>query len=202
MFQSDPVLSQYRRNEHEVVLKEFRELDRRISQQSAARIIAILDPLQSKRGGDDPEIALLMKEAHKKTKHLPLRQLFDTMPSLLLQLKPCILMSPLSVSQFLPADASKAPFDLIVFDEASQILPEDAVGAIYRGKQLVITGDNPQLPPTTFFMSGDDGGGRRGNAAVREHSRCAPCGVAEQDAALALPQSARASDRVFQRKLL
>jgi hypothetical protein len=156
MFQNDPALNQYRRPEHETVLKEFRDLDRRVLQQGPARITAILDPLQSKRGGDDPEVALLMKEAHKKTKHLPLRQLFDTMASLLLQLKPCMLMSPLSVSQFLPADAARLQFDLIVFDEASQILPEDAVGAIYRGKQLVITGDNQQLPPTTFFQGADE----------------------------------------------
>lgn len=170
MFQLDPVLSQYRRNEHEQVLKEFRELDRRILQQNPARIAAILDPLQARggsvkpqgaegAGGRDAEVALLMKEAHKKTKHLPLRQLFDSLPALLLQLKPCMLMSPLSVSQFLPADAGKAQFDLIVFDEASQILPEDAVGAIYRGNQLVVTGDNQQLPPTTFFQQQADDGG-------------------------------------------
>jgi hypothetical protein len=158
MFQLDPVLAQYRRNEHDQLLKEFRELDRRLLQQTPARITAILDPLQSKRGENDAEVALLMKEAHKKSKHLPLRQLFDAMPTLLLQLKPCILMSPLSVSQFLPADASRLQFDLIVFDEASQILPEDAVGAVYRGKQLVVTGDNQQLPPTTFFQQNSDDG--------------------------------------------
>lgn len=171
MFQQDAVLAQYRRNEHEQLLKEFRELDRRILAQGAARITAILDPLQSTRlplttspspprgeGSQDAEVALLMKEAHKKTKHLPLRQLFGALPTLLLQLKPCMLMSPLSVSQFLPANADQAQFDLIVFDEASQILPEDAVGAIYRGNQLVITGDNQQLPPTTFFQQHADDG--------------------------------------------
>src|SRR5207244_12871111 len=104
------------------------------------------------------ECALLMKEAHKKTRHLPLRRLFDALPNLVLALKPCLFMSPLSVSQFLPADAAKMQFDLVVFDEASQILPEDAVGAIYRGKQLVITGDNQQLPPTTFFHQATDDG--------------------------------------------
>ena len=106
----------------------------------------------------DSETALLMKEAHKKTRHLALRQLLDAMPRLILQLKPCILMSPLSVSQFLPADVAKLQFDLVVFDEASQILPEDAVGAIYRGKQLVVTGDNQQLPPTIFFQQSSDDG--------------------------------------------
>jgi hypothetical protein len=155
MFQADATLNGYRRTEHETTLKEFRELDRKIIDQGAARIAGLLDT-QPKHNGDDA--ALLMKEAHKKTKHLPLRHLFSEMPELILQLKPCILMSPLSVSQYLPAD-DKMRFDLVVFDEASQILPEDAVGAIYRGGQLVVTGDNQQLPPTTFFsQSVDDGG--------------------------------------------
>jgi hypothetical protein len=156
IFQHDPTLSQYRRGDHEQMLQEFRELDRKILQQNAARIAGILDPQQS-QAPQDSEIALLMKEAHKKTKHLALRQLFDAMPALLMRLKPCMLMSPLSVSQFLPA--GKLTFDLVVFDEASQILPEDAVGAIYRGKQVVITGDNHQLPPTMFFQQNADDGG-------------------------------------------
>lgn len=155
MFQSDPELQKYRRDEFERRVHEFREVDRRILEQGGARIAAILDPMQSK-ASDDPAAALLMKEAHKKTKHLPLRQLFDAMPTMLLRLKPCLLMSPLSVSQFLPADAAKMQFDVIVFDEASQILPEDAIGAIYRGKQLIVTGDNQQLPPTMFFQQGGD----------------------------------------------
>src|SRR6266571_5160260 len=64
---------------------------------------------------------------------------------LLSRLKPCLLMSPLSVSQFLDPNLFK--FDLVIFDEASQICSEDAVGAIYRGRQLVVCGDNKQLPP-------------------------------------------------------
>lgn len=182
MFQADPVLAQYRRNDHEQLLKEFRELDRRILHQGAARIIAILDPMQSTRTGADPEVALLMKEAHKKTKHMPLRQLFDAIPSLLIQLKPCMLMSPLSVSQFLPANLEKLRFDLIVFDEASQILPEDAVGAIYRGQQLVITGDNQQLPPTTFFQQGADDGGEDDDTPLFESilDACLGAGVSQQ----------------------
>lgn len=156
IFQCDPVLAGYRRAEHEAALEEFRGLDRKIIAQGAARIIANLDPAQSKRDAGDADVALLMKEAHKKTKHWPLRQLFDAMPGLLLELKPCVLMSPLSVSQFLPG---KMRFDLVVFDEASQILPEDAIGAIYRGRQLVVAGDNQQLPPTTFFQQNADDGG-------------------------------------------
>ena len=182
MFQNVPVLAQYRRGEHEILLKEFRDLDRRVLQQGAARITAKIEPTQTLRGGDDPEVALLMKEAHKKTKHLPLRQLFDTMPALLLQLKPCMLMSPLSVSQFLSADASKLEFDLIVFDEASQILPEDAVAAISRGKQLVITGDNQQLPPTTFFHQNADDGADEEDAPLFESilDACLGAGMASK----------------------
>ena len=96
-----------------------------------------------------------MRKAHKKTRHLPVRRLFEEIPDLLLQLKPCMLMSPLSVSQFL--DPGKVQFDLVVFDEASQIRPEDAIGVILRGKQVVVTGDDKQLPPTSFFQQiGDD----------------------------------------------
>ena len=147
-----------------------------------------------------------LREANKKAKHLPLRRLFDEMPGLLARLKPCLLMSPLSVSQFLPADPEKLHFDVVVFDEASQLLPEDAIGAIYRGKQLVVTGDNQQLPPTTFFqqLAGDGRSGiDGGRAVVRERARHEPGGgTAAADAALALSQPARRADRVRQRDLL
>jgi hypothetical protein len=158
VFQQDPVLSAFRRAEHERLVAEFQDLDRDSIRQGAARVsreALTRNPLDAFEG----ECTLLRKEAHKKTKHLPLRRLFDAAANLVLHLKPCLLMSPLSVSQFLPPDPLKMPFDVVVFDEASQILPEDALGAIYRGKQVVVTGDNQQLPPTTFFqqIAGDDG---------------------------------------------
>ena len=64
-------------------------------------------------------------------------------------IKPCFMMSPLTVAQYL--DGSTPSFDLVIFDEASQLPAEDAVGAIIRGKQLVVVGDPKQLPPTNFF---------------------------------------------------
>ena len=76
---------------------------------------------------------------------MPLRKLFKQIPNLLLKLKPCLMMSPLSVSYFLETEAYH--FDLVIFDEASQIFPEDAIGAIFRGSQVVIAGDSKQLPP-------------------------------------------------------
>ena len=83
---------------------------------------------------------------------MPLRKLFAAIPNLLLTLKPCLMMSPLSVAHFL--DARSYRFDMVIFDEASQIFPQDAIGAIFRGKQVIIAGDSKQLPPTNFFAAG------------------------------------------------
>lgn len=85
---------------------------------------------------------------------MPLRKLFAAIPNLLPTLRPCFMMSPLSVSVFL--EAQSYTFDLVIFDEASQVHTEDAVGAIMRGKQVIIVGDTKQLPPTNFFAAAID----------------------------------------------
>jgi very-short-patch-repair endonuclease len=152
VFQEDPALGQFRRPEHERVAEEFRELDRKLIRLNAERVARLADARRPEAPQAIPgsEVAVLTREAHKKTRHLPIRRLFEEIPELLVRLKPCLLMSPLSVSQFLHPD--KVHFDLVVFDEASQILPEDAIGAIYRGDQVIVTGDDRQLPPTAFFQ--------------------------------------------------
>jgi hypothetical protein len=150
IFQQDAALAGFRRAEHERTIAEFQELDRRLLQLGPARVMSRFNATPIPE--DSPEVSLLLREANKKTKHLPLRRIFDEMPGLIARLKPCLLMSPLSVSQFLPADPDRLQFDVVVFDEASQLLPEDAIAAIYRAKQVVVTGDNQQLPPTTFFQ--------------------------------------------------
>jgi len=78
------------------------------------------------------------------------------MPESFGKLAPCVLMSPLSIAQYLPTH--QALFDVVIFDEASQIATWDAVGAIARGHQTIIVGDPKQLPPTNFFgrNDGDD----------------------------------------------
>ncbi|WP_284962761.1 DEAD/DEAH box helicase, partial [Cutibacterium acnes] len=88
-------------------------------------------------------------EITKKTRHLPLRELMSKIPDALTKLTPCLLMSPLSIAQYLAANSSV--FDVVIFDEASQIPVWDAIGAIARGKQVVMVGDPKQLPPTSFF---------------------------------------------------
>ena len=85
------------------------------------------------------------------------RKLIARIPNLLQTLKPCFLMSPLAVSQYLPAGplaSDHLEFDVVIFDEASQVLPEDALPAIDRTRQVIVVGDTKQLPPTTFFQSG------------------------------------------------
>jgi very-short-patch-repair endonuclease len=88
---------------------------------------------------------------NKQRNIMPVRKLFRTIPNLLLTLKPCLMMSPLSVSLFLEGETYK--FDTVIFDEASQVCTENAIGAIFRGKQVIIAGDSKQLPPTNFFTA-------------------------------------------------
>lgn len=95
------------------------------------------------------ELNVLQRELSKQRGHMPLRRLLDAMPRLLPLLKPCMLMSPLSASQYL--GAGREPFDVVIFDEASQIPVWDAIGAIARGRSAVIVGDPRQMPPTSFF---------------------------------------------------
>jgi very-short-patch-repair endonuclease len=95
------------------------------------------------------EVSLIKHEATKKSRHIAVRSLLNRAGNAIQTLKPCFMMSPMSVAQYLVP--GKFKFDLIVMDEASQIRPEDALGAIARGTRLVVVGDPKQLPPTNFF---------------------------------------------------
>lgn len=161
IYAQDPVLSGFDPKQHEGLIQQFRELDRETISGGYKRIRSrlLLDPDRPHDGLDAPsssEVAVLLSEVNKKRRHLPLRQLFKRIPTLLTKLKPCVMMSPLAVSTFL--DSDQILFDVVIFDEASQILPEDAIGAIYRGRQLIVAGDQKQLPPSSFFKAADDDG--------------------------------------------
>ena len=159
----DPVLRTFSSADHERKIREFRQADTKFQKLTQQYIVATLaGKVPTATGamvGADSELGRLRRELQKQRKHMPVRQLVQGLPTLLPKLKPCLLMSPLSVAQYL--DASYAPFDLVVFDEASQIPVWDAVGAIARGKQLAVVGDPKQLPPTNFFAKSTDseGGG-------------------------------------------
>ena len=146
-------LRQFSREEHERILDEFRRCD--LEQLRVARLRLrrkLLDALPDTtwKAAAKSELGILQREIRRKRGHKPLRKLFQLIPNALSQLKPCFMMSPLSVAQFL--DPTVMSFDIVIFDEASQIAPEDAIGAIARGAQLVVVGDSKQLPPTAFFQ--------------------------------------------------
>ena len=95
------------------------------------------------------ELALLQNEANKKRGFFPTRDVVTRAGRALQELKPCWMMSPLAISQYLPPDAIK--FDLCIIDEASQMTPENSIGALIRARQAMVVGDTNQLPPTNFF---------------------------------------------------
>ncbi|MCC5847756.1 MAG: DUF3320 domain-containing protein [Verrucomicrobia bacterium] len=149
-----PALRDFWCGEHEQLIHQFRELDdrhMRLSVEMArARCAARMPGARNRDAVPNSELGILQRERAKKARHKPVRRLLSEIPAILPRLKPCLLMSPLSVAQYL--DASCAPFDLVVFDEASQIAVWDAVGAIARARQVVVVGDPKQLPPTNFFQ--------------------------------------------------
>ncbi|MGU9977821.1 MAG: DUF3320 domain-containing protein [Candidatus Oxydemutatoraceae bacterium WSBS_2016_MAG_OTU14] len=106
------------------------------------------------------KMGLIRGEIAKKRRHRPIRQMMAGASEMIQRIKPILLMSPISVAQFLPP--GKVEFDLLVIDEASQVKPEDALGSIARAKQIVVVGDQKQLPPTSFFDRLTD------NAAVED----------------------------------
>lgn len=147
----EPVIRSFVSAEHEKRIDDFRALDDRFTALTRASIRAALCaelPTQESVTRNS-EWGILRHEMSKKKRHMPLRELLSRIPDALPKLTPCLLMSPLSIAQYLATDASA--FDVVVFDEASQIPVWDAVGAIARGKQVVMVGDPKQLPPTSFF---------------------------------------------------
>ncbi|MBQ2987786.1 MAG: hypothetical protein IJD59_01645 [Clostridia bacterium] len=147
-------IRRFRRNTQDERIEKFIELDDlqlKIAQMRIREKLIENLPSHHQLLKATDEVSILNKELNKKRNIMPLRKLFRSIPNLLLTLKPCLMMSPLSVSYFLETEAYH--FDLVIFDEASQIFPEDAVGAIFRGSQVIITGDSKQLPPTNFFSA-------------------------------------------------
>lgn len=106
---------------------------------------------ETSNAGKASEIGLLNRNISNGGRGLSLRDLFDQLPTLMPRLCPCMLMSPNSVAKYIDISADK--YDIVIFDEASQIPTSEAVGAIARGKSLIVVGDPKQMPPTSFFNS-------------------------------------------------
>ncbi|MET0402645.1 MAG: DUF3320 domain-containing protein, partial [Cystobacter sp.] len=154
---AEPVLRDFEGRTHSGRIERFRRLDGEHVHLSRQHVIASLEeklPAGMATAAESSEPGILARELRKKARHMALRKLLSSIPQLSRRLKPCFLMSPLSVAQYLPADGRR--FDLLVFDEASQIGTHDAIGAIARADQVLVVGDSKQLPPTTFFTRGED----------------------------------------------
>ncbi len=148
----DPRLTTFRAEDRDALARDFRRLDRQLIQLAAREAIAACS--QMRPLNFQGAAGIILNEAERQRKHMPVRDLIARTGKVVQAIKPCFMMSPLSVSQFLPPDIV---FDVVVFDEASQVRPADAISSIYRGRQLVVAGDQKQLPPTSFFERMDDG---------------------------------------------
>ncbi|BBT79468.1 hypothetical protein WP8S18E11_11340 [Aeromonas veronii] len=148
VYAEKPALQQFDRIKHEHQIARFKSLDLASlnhAQTHLARQVWEGMPHINQPG----EMAVLRAELNKKRRHIPIRQLIEKAGRAIQQIKPVFMMSPMSIANFLPP--GKLEFDVVVFDEASQVKAVDAFGAIMRGKQVVVVGDTRQMPPTDFF---------------------------------------------------
>lgn len=164
MAAEEPELGRFDGELHSRAVRDFADLDMQRIKAAAVEVVTAHHRRIPPRDGGAGPVGLLRSEMARKRGHMPIRQLMQRAGPAIQALKPVLMMSPLSVAQFL--SPGKMTFDLLVMDEASQIQPVDALGSIARAKQVVVVGDERQLPPTTFFakMTGsqsedDDGEG-------------------------------------------
>jgi very-short-patch-repair endonuclease len=156
-FTANSVLAQFDGAQHSGWVESFRDADRGELQRSRALLAERHSAAIPRSASGNGQLGVLLREFEKKARHLAVRQLMLKAGNAIQAIKPIFMMSPLSVANFLPPGTVE--FDLVVFDEASQVRPPDALGAIVRGKQAVVVGDSKQLPPTSFFdtmVAGDD----------------------------------------------
>lgn len=147
MINRESRLMDIRGDDRTQLVERFRVLDRELFVATAREIAA-------KHGAAIPvgaqgQMGIIRGETGKRKSHRPIRKLVEDAGDALLQIKPVFLMSPISVAQYLPP--GRVSFDLVLIDEASQVRPEDSIGAIARGQSAVVVGDSKQLPPTSFF---------------------------------------------------
>lgn len=155
-YAQQPALQNFSLKEHEHIIKEFQDLEEKTLSANATRIFEIYAPkfrIYKKLATDEDK--KLVHQSELKMRHKPIRKLVKEIGKQLLHYKPCWMMSPLTLSSYIPYGA--LDFDVVIFDEASQMRVEHALGAIARAKQVLIFGDENQLPPTSFFEVSSDG---------------------------------------------
>lgn len=150
-----PSLNEFSGMEQMAIRTKFKEYDIKLKHLQRLKIAYksaqtdVPTGVASGRVGNYTETALIKLEAGKRMRHIAVRSLLQRAGEAIQALKPCFMMSPMSVAQYLAP--GRFDFDVVIMDEASQIRPEDALGAVARGKSLVVVGDPKQLPPTAFF---------------------------------------------------
>ena len=157
IFEKDDRLGTFSGTLFEDKIARYRETDKRFEELTRQEIVARLSsrvPQISQEAAQSSEAGILQRAIRSGGRAMSIRKLLDSIPNLLPRLTPCMLMSPISVAQYL--DPGNPKFDLVIFDEASQVPTAQAVGALARGHQAVIVGDPKQLPPTSFFSKGTD----------------------------------------------
>ena len=169
-FEKSAVLKQFSGRRHSSLREEYAQLDKQIIQLRGKQVAADCSRASAPpagRGGarvdDKTEMTLLEHLFALQRPRTTLRKMLKKAGNAIQELKPCFMMGPQAVAQFL--EPGHLHFDIVVMDEASQLRPEEAIGAIARGTQLVVVGDPKQLPPTSFFArmnptDGDDGIGQ------------------------------------------
>ena len=142
-------LSSFKEFKIERLISLFKELDAKMMVENIKKVLKVHYSLMPKINDNSKDMALIRRELNKKRNKMPIRRLLLKASSSILKIKPVFMMSPISVASFLPP--KEVVFDLVVFDEASQVRPVEAFGALLRAKQIVVVGDSKQLPPTNFF---------------------------------------------------
>jgi len=146
-------LSRFQGTLFEDTIRRFGETLDKFSSLTMQELVAELSskiPAAGTAAGSS-EIGILQKAIKSNGRMMSIRKLFDSIPNLLRRMCPVMLMSPISVAQYI--DPAYPKFDLVIFDEASQLPTCEAVGAIARGENVIVVGDPKQLPPTSFFSS-------------------------------------------------
>ncbi len=145
-----PALASFAGNIHEQLIEQFCSMDDMALDHNRTRVaLSHWSQLPKYDGGG--QLRTLMRQFERKRGHLPIRQLMVQAGNVIQAIKPVFMMSPMSIATYLPPGS--VSFDLVVFDEASQVRPVDALGALMRADQSVVVGDSKQLPPTRFFDS-------------------------------------------------
>lgn len=149
---SEPALQTFSGALFNEKVAQFRRTDRELEQLAREEIfcrLAARVPNFSREAAQSSEVGILQRAVRSGGRGVSIRRLFSQIPNLLPRLCPCMLMSPISAAQYL--DPNREPFDVVIFDEASQLPTCKAAGALARGKNAVIVGDPKQMPPTAFF---------------------------------------------------